>query len=252
MGAGVSDWRLARAVSQTGQLGVVSGTAVAAILARRLQLGDPVGHMRRALEHFPVPGIAAHALAEYFIPGGKPAGEPFKLTPLPNLHPSRDLVALTVLANFVEVFLAKEGHAGLVGINFLEKIQFPTLPSLFGAMLAGVDYVLMGAGIPRAIPGTLDQLAKGNAVKLKLDVEGALAGEEFYLDFDPAAFCGGSAPALKRPYFLGIVASATLAITLARKSNGVVDGFIVEGESAGGHNAPPRGCLLYTSPSPRD
>ena len=243
MGAGVSDWRLARAVSQAGQLGVVSGTAMAAILARRLQLGDPDGHMRRALENFPLPGVAAHVLAEYFIPGGKPAGEPFKLTPLPTLHPSPDYVALTVLANFAEVFLAKEGHAGLVGINFLEKIQFPTLPSLFGAMLAGVDYVLMGAGIPRAIPGTLDQLAIGGAVKLKLDVEGALPGEEFYLDFDPMAFCGGNCPPLKRPCFLGIVASATLAITLARKSNGTVDGFVVEGESAGGHNAPPRGAL---------
>jgi NAD(P)H-dependent flavin oxidoreductase YrpB (nitropropane dioxygenase family) len=43
--------------------------------------------------------------------------------------------------------------------------------------------------------------------------------------------------------FLGIVASATLAITLARKSNGQVNGFVVEGETAGGHNAPPRGAL---------
>ena len=84
---------------------------------------------------------------------------------------------MTVAANFVEVFLAKEGHAGLVGINFLEKIQFPTLPSIFGAMLAGVDYVLMGAGIPRSIPGVLDRLAKGAAVELKIDVEGALPGE---------------------------------------------------------------------------
>lgn len=247
MGAGVSDWRLARAVSQAGQLGVVSGTAVAAILARRLQTGDPDGHMRRALERFPVPGIAARVLAEYFIPGGKPATEPFKLTPLPTLNPGPDLIALTVLANFAEVFLAKEGHTGLVGINFLEKIQLPTLPSLFGAMLAGVDYVLMGAGIPRTIPGALDQLAKGGAVKLKIDVEGALPGEEFNTHFDPAAFCGGSAPVLKRPYFLGIVASATLAITLARKSNGVVDGFIVEGESAGGHNAPPRGPMQISA-----
>jgi nitronate monooxygenase len=32
-------------------------------------------------------------------------------------------------------------------------------------------------------------------------------------------------------------------MTLARKSNGRVDGFIVEGELAGGHNAPPRGPL---------
>jgi NAD(P)H-dependent flavin oxidoreductase YrpB (nitropropane dioxygenase family) len=243
MGAGVSDWRLARAVSRTGQLGVVSGTALASILIRRLQIGDPEGQMRRALEKFPIPGVAARILADHFIPGGKPANAPFKLTPLPGLNPGPDYVALTVAANFVEVFLAKDGHAGLVGINFLEKIQFPTLPSIFGAMLAGVDYVLMGAGIPRAIPGVLDKLARGESVALKIDVEGARPDEEFHSTFDPAAFCGGQAPQLKRPDFLGIVASATLAITLARKSNGQVNGFIVEGETAGGHNAPPRGAM---------
>jgi NAD(P)H-dependent flavin oxidoreductase YrpB (nitropropane dioxygenase family) len=241
MGAGVSDWRLARAVSQTGQLGVVSGTALGAILARRLQTGDPGGQMRHALEKFPVPGVAAKILADYFIPGGKPADEPFKLSPMPGLQPGPDFVALTVAANFAEVFLAKENHGGLVGINFMEKIQFPTLHSVFGAMLAGVDYVLMGAGIPRAIPGVLDRLARGEAVELKIDVESGLPGEEFHSKFDPAAFCGGRAPVLKRPFFLGIVASATLAITLARKSNGQVNGFVVEGETAGGHNAPPRG-----------
>lgn len=243
MGAGVSDWRLARAVSQTGQLGVVSGTALAAILVRRLQNGDADGRMRRALAQFPVPGVAARVLADYFIPGGKPASAPFKLTPLPGLDPGPDYVALTVAANFVEIFLTKEGHAGLAGINFLEKIQFPTLPSIFGAMLAGVDYVLMGAGIPRAIPGVLDRLARGEIVELKMDIEGGLPGEDFYSKFDPAAFCGGHAPLLKRPYFFGIVASATLAMTLARKSSGQVNGFVVEGETAGGHNAPPRGAL---------
>jgi nitronate monooxygenase len=243
MGAGVSDWRLARAVSRAGQLGVVSGTALACILARRLQVGDLDGQMRRGLEHFPVPGVAARIVADYYVPGGKPADAPFKLTPLPSLQPSPEFVALTVAANFVEVFLAKDGHDGLVGINFLEKIQFPTLPSIFGAMLAGVDYVLMGAGIPRSIPGVLDRLARGEAVELKIDVEGALAGEEFISQFDPAAFMSGPAPQLKRPNFLGIVASATLAMTLARKSNGHVDGFVVEGETAGGHNAPPRGPM---------
>lgn len=246
MGAGVSDWQLARAVSLTGQLGVVSGTALACILARRLQNGDVDGQMRRALSQFPVPGVAEKILADYFIPGGKAANSPFKLTPLPGLNPGPDYTALTVAGNFVEVLLAKENHGGLVGINFLEKIQFPTLPSIFGAMLAGVDYVLMGAGIPRTIPGILDQLAHGERVALNIDVEGALAGEVFLSHFDPANFCGGVAPKLKRPYFIGIVASATLAITLARKSNGAVAGFVVEGETAGGHNAPPRGALQLT------
>jgi NAD(P)H-dependent flavin oxidoreductase YrpB (nitropropane dioxygenase family) len=125
----------------------------------------------------------------------------------------------------------------------MEKLQFPALPSIFGAMLADVDYVLMGAGIPRAIPGILDQLARGETAALKIDIDGGLPGEEFHATFDPAAFCGGTAPKLKRPCFLGIVASATLAITLARKSSGQVNGFIIEGETAGGHNAPPRGPL---------
>jgi len=65
---------------------------------------------------------------------------------------------LMVAANFAEVFLAKEGHQGLVGINLLEKVQLTTLPSLFGAMLADVDYVLMGAGIPRQSPACLINL----------------------------------------------------------------------------------------------
>jgi NAD(P)H-dependent flavin oxidoreductase YrpB (nitropropane dioxygenase family) len=247
MGVAVSGWPLARAVSRAGQLGVVSGTALAVVLARRLQLGDPGGDLRRALDHFPFPKMAARVLERFFISGGKPPGTPFKLTPMPTLAPGPALVELTVVSNFVEVFLAKEGHDGLVGINFLEKIQLPTLSSLFGAILAGVDYVLMGAGIPRAIPGAMDLLARGQKAELRMDVEGALPGESFLSTFDPGEFCGGAVPELKRPLFLGIVSSATLAMTLARKANGRVDGFVVEGSTAGGHNAPPRGAMRLTT-----
>ncbi|MGE5611386.1 MAG: nitronate monooxygenase [Bacillota bacterium] len=243
MGVGVSGWALARAVAQQGQLGIVSGTALAVILARRLQLGDPGGHMRRGMQHFPVAGVAERILAKYYIPGGKPAGEPFKTCPFPAIQTDAELLELTVMGNFVEVFLAKEGHNGLVGVNYLEKVQIPTLPSLFGAMLAGVDYVLMGAGVPRAIPGVLDRLADGKAVQLRIDVSGTQPGEEPLYQFDPQAFCGGSLPPLKRPFFLAIISSATLATMLARKASGRVDGFIIEGRSAGGHNAPPRGPL---------
>lgn len=246
MGVAVSGWPLARAVSRLGQLGVVSGTALAVVLARRLQLGDPGGEMRQALAQFPFAPMAERVLAAYFIPGGKPASAPFKLTAMPTLRPRRELVELTVVANFVEVFLAKEGHQGLVGINYLEKIQLPTLPSIYGAMLAGVDYILMGAGIPRSIPGILDLFAKGQPASLPIEVSGALTGETHASVFDPKDFCGGAPRPLKRPLFLGIVASATLAITLARKASGRVDGFVVEGPTAGGHNAPPRGPLQLT------
>lgn len=247
MGAAVSDWRLARAVAKTGQLGVVSGTALATVLARRLQAGDADGACRRALASFPIPGVADRLLASYFVPGGLPPGSPYKLTPLPTLEYPPALLELTVAGNYVEVFLAREGHQGQVGINLLEKIQLPTLPSLYGAMLAGVDFVLMGAGIPRSIPGVLDRFAAGEPATLRIDVEGAAPGEEHLTSFDPAAFGGGTAPRLKRPHFLAIVSSATLALTLARKSNGRVDGFVIEAETAGGHNAPPRGPLQLSA-----
>ncbi len=110
-------------------------------------------------------------------------------------------------------------------------------------MLAGVDYVLMGAGIPRTIPGILDSLAHGEAVELSYHVEGAEPDEQYVTPFDPVAFCDGQLPWLERPKFLAIISSATLATMLARKATGYVDGFVVEGPTAGGHNAPPRGAL---------
>ena len=247
MWVAVSNWRLARAVSQLGQLGVVSGTALTVVLARRLQLGDPGGHMARALRSFPIPAMAERLMRSYFVPGGKSADAPFKPLPMPGVHPAASWFELTVAASFAEVFLAREGHDHPVGINLLEKIQIATLASLYGAMLAGVGYVLMGAGIPRSIPGVLDQFAAGAAADLKIDVEGAVAESEAVSRFDPQEFFQGTAPRLERPKFLAIVSSATLAITLARKSNGRVDGFVIESDLAGGHNAPPRGPMQLSA-----
>lgn len=242
MGVGVSSCTLARTVSKRGQLGVISGTGIATCLARRLQNGDPTGDLRRAIAAFPLPAVAQRMLNKYFVPNGIAPGAPYKLAPMPTINFSDGLNELTVLGAFVEVWLAKEGHSGVVGMNLLEKIQTPTLASLYGAMLADVDYILMGAGIPRFIPGALDNLAAGKPAEYRIDVEGAPSNEPYMSRFDPVAFAGDAPlPAVKRPKFLAIISSATLALTLARKSNGKVDGFIVEGPIAGGHNAPPRG-----------
>ena len=188
MGVAVSDWRLARAVSSEGQLGVVSGTAIDAVLVRRLQLGDPGGHIRRALDAFPIPGIVDDIRDRYFIQGGKAPEARFKQKPMGKLKLSRRLEDLLVVSNFVEVWLAKKGHTNPVGINFLEKIQAPTLPSLYGAMLAGVDHVLVDAGIPRAIPCILDRLAEGLPVEMKIDMKKATPEDDPYLRFDPAEY----------------------------------------------------------------
>jgi len=146
MGAGVSDWRLAHAVAAAGQLGVVSGTALDSILIRRLQDGDGDGAMRRALRAFPYPEMAKRILDDWYIEGGKDPNKPYRLKPMPVVDMNREDEVLLIVACFAEVYLAKEGHSGMVGINLLEKIQIPILPSLFGAMLADVDVVIMGGG----------------------------------------------------------------------------------------------------------
>ncbi|PXA04875.1 2-nitropropane dioxygenase [Coraliomargarita sinensis] len=246
MGAGVSDWRLARAVAKAGQMGVISGTALDTILIRRLQDGDPDGAMRRALGAFPYREMAERILNEWYTEGGKAPDAPYRLKPLPEVEMGRLDEELMIVANFAEVYLAKEGHDGWVGINLLEKIQLPTLPSLFGAMLAGVDVVIMGGGIPLAIPGVLDEMAQLRPVALKLHVVGADRSHEHKVEFHPGTHVPASQDRLKRPCFFPVVSSETLAKTLVRKASGRVDGLIVEHYSAGGHNAPPRRDGAYS------
>ena len=239
MGIGVSNWRLARAVGACGQMGVVSGTCIDTVFTRRLQDGDSDGSMRLALKEFPLQELAQKVLSKFFKPSGRAPGEPYQLL---SMHGLKDLPfreALSVLGAFVEITLAKMGNLSPVGINLLTKIQLPTLPTLYGAMLAGVDYVLMGAGIPKDIPHALDELAEGRRAVTKLDVQGG-AALSHELEFDPSQALGQASPKLNRPKFLAIVSSHSLATMLSKKSRGKVDGFIVEGPTAGGHNAPPR------------
>src|ERR1039457_6158001 len=230
MGVAVSNHRLARAVAMTGHLGVVSGTAIDLVLVRRLQDGDPDGEMRNAMAQFPVPAIAEQVLQRYFLPGGR-SERPYRGISMHShrdRHPTQDLL---VLAAFVEVLLAKRDHHGCIGINLLTKVQIPTVPTLFGAMLAGVDYVLMGAGIPREVPGILDRLAAMEPVETRLDVMGTSASASVpHLRFDPSRFDITTPP--RRPAFLPIVSSHSLASVLVRKASGQVQGFILEAPTA--------------------
>lgn len=243
MGIAVSNWALARAVAAAGQLGVVSGTAIDSVLVRRLQDGDPCGSVRRAMARFPIPDVAAYVQRRFFRPEGRLPGEPYRLLPMYRQATSPLRQQVTMLAAFVEVALAREGHDGMVGINLLTKVQMPNLATLYGAMLAGVNVVLMGAGIPRDIPGALDALSQHQAAAIRFDVEGLPSGRAESLTFDPHLHFPAAKGVLERPLFFPIVSAASLAQTLARKANGRVDGFVVEGPTAGGHNAPPRGPL---------
>lgn len=97
------------------------------------------------------------ALDMYFIEGGKALDKPYRSLPLWTMKPSRQNEEAAILGNYCEVWLAKHDDDGkpldgLVGMNLLTKVSLPTIHSLYGAMLAGVDYIIMGAGIPVKIP----------------------------------------------------------------------------------------------------
>jgi len=240
MGIAVSSWQLAREVSRLGQLGVVSGTALDGVVARRLQDGDEGGHIRRALRHFPSPAMADRILSAYFLPEGR-QGKPYRPHPTMSIDPGRNAIELAVIGNFVEVWLAKEGHDGVVGINLLEKVQTSTLTATFGAMLADVDYVIMGAGIPKEMPQLVTDFAAGRTGHYTIDVHNAT--KTYRASLDPVAVMGDELPTLNRPDFLAIVSLHVLASYLNRNDQIRPDGFIVEGPKAGGHSATPRGKM---------
>lgn len=239
MGIAVSSWQLAREVSLCGELGVVSGTALDGVLARVLQDGDVGGHRRRALAQFPSQAMAQRILDTYFIEGGRTVDEPYRPHPTLTITPSTAAIELSLVGNFSEVWLAKEGHGGEVGINMLEKVQTANASAILGAMLANVDYIIMGAGVPREIPRLLTEFAAGRTGNLTIDVAHATTVHRASLD--PVAHLGAELPTMRRPHFLAIVSLHVLADYLNRDPEIRPDGFIVEGPRAGGHSSPPRG-----------
>jgi NAD(P)H-dependent flavin oxidoreductase YrpB (nitropropane dioxygenase family) len=241
-----------------GGVGVVSGTALEYVYSRLLQNGDLGGHIRRAFDELArrQPLLAeslSNIFNKYCVEGGKSAESPYKLAPIWALRPAegpagrdsfwapaQEIQILTIAANFSEVWLAKEGHNGKVGINFLRKAERPLLWALYGAMLAGVDYVTVGAGNPAELPAIISELSAHGQASLLLKVHGAKSADgDFRMSIDPGSLVGPVAENLAQPRFLAIISSYTLAKALAENPATRPYGFIVEGQEAGGHNAPP-------------
>ncbi len=221
-------------------LGITSGTAAAHLLARRLQHGDT--RVRLALDALAAlaPSLAPEldALhAAYFVPGGKAASRPYKPVQGFGLDAPRWLQLLTIAANFATVRECKQDHDCAVGINYLQKIELSQLPALYGAVLAGVDYVCVGAGNPAAFPGFLRALARREPVEQEVHV--ARATKPHTIRFDPRAFGGDEVPERRPPRFLAIVSTCEQAEQLAGSEATRPFGFVFEGPTAGGHNAPP-------------
>lgn len=273
MGVYVSNWRLASAVAAERPgltAGTVSGTALDVVYVRLLQLGDPGGHVRRALTAFDAQfsvEIGRKICDRYFIAGGKAPAARFKNAPMHYVHAqngsyifpmpvqpaapvtltlAEDIVELLIATSFAEVWLAREGHAGRIFINFLRKIELPLIYAMYGAMLAGVDGIVVGAGNPDGLPAICSRLVNQEAVTSNLTVLYREAGEVFNIHFDPRQVAEGklAQQPLKRPAFLAIVSLESLVQALAQSPSKAPDGFIIEHHTAGGHNAGPQGLLV--------
>ena len=272
MGVYVSNWRLAKTVAMERPgitVGTVSGTALDVVFVRLLQLGDPGGHIRRALAAFDKQfgvAIGRKICERYFIEGGKAPTARFKNSPKQivyaqdggNVIPppdqqvgpvaltlDEDMVELLIATGFAEVWLAKEGHSGKIFINFLKKVELPLIYTMYGAMLAGVDGVIVGAGNPDGLPEVCSRLANNETVSSDLLVLYRESGETFNVPFDPRLVADGKLAQnpLRRPAFLAIVSLENLVIALAQSQTEAPDGFIIEHHTAGGHNAGPQGPL---------
>jgi nitronate monooxygenase len=273
MGVYVSNWRLARTVAMQRPgvtAGTVSGTALDIVYVRLLQLGDPGHHARRALhaldDTFGV-AIGSGIIERYFIDGGKAPGARFRSAPMQiastlggrqivpdptdaskamQLKLADDVIELLIATGFAEVWLAKQGHHGKIFINFLNKIELPLIYALYGAMLAGVDGIIVGAGNPEGLPALCKQLAEHAEVSHEISVVYRKTGEEFSLVFNPRQLAGGkfAARRLSAPVFLAIVSLERLVQALAESETAPPDGFIIEHHTAGGHNANPLGPMV--------
>lgn len=272
MGVYISNWRLAKAVAMDKPgvtAGTVSGTALDVVHVRLLQLGDPGGHLRRALAAFDTQfgvDIGKKILDKYFIEGGKAPGQRFKYGPpqtarakdgtrafaRPDGDPApvqftldKELIELLIATGFAEVWLAKEGHHGNIFINFLKKVELPLIFTMYGAMLAGVSGIVVGAGNPYGLPAITTSLAEHQAVTHDISMLYSEMGETFTLTFDPHEIGDGklTQEPLKRPAFLAIVSLENLVEALAQGQSEPPDGFIIEHHTAGGHNAAPQGPL---------
>ncbi|MGM0381670.1 MAG: nitronate monooxygenase [bacterium] len=241
MGIDVSGWELARAVALEGEIGTISGICLDTVMIRELQDGDPDNRIK-ALENYPDTEIVEEIIDKYYVDGGIAPEQSYKLLPV---HRAKSPVwnqRVLSAATFSEVIMAKEGHEGIIAMNLMAKLKRYTLAGLYGAMLAGIDRILMGAGIPAEEAKQVIKLARGEKASLQLEVDTSALEEDrsYHYKLDPANLLDNP-PEMEKPAFYPIVSSDGLARILNhRLAEEAIDGWIVERPVAGGHNAPPR------------
>lgn len=222
----------------------VSGTGAPLLITAILQAGDPGGHYRRILNEPPIQKIGEKIVEKYYRDPS--SNKRFIYAPNPSdlignrEARKKEVEELLVGSNYALVRRAKEGHNRPVAINLLTKIELTHLHELFGAQLAGVDIVVMGAGIPSQIPDVLDGNAAFRPTTYQVDVVNS--SRKYVMKFDPAVDIPlGNSSKPVRPNFVLVTSFTSLAQRMHKQ--GKIDGVVMENYMAGGHNAPPRGPL---------
>ena len=236
MGVRISGARLANAASRLGALGVVSGAALRHVVIEEIRAGNE--EVLRIAKRFPVSRYVDDLLA--WAPGGPKWSRP---APVDEVDPARAGLPqrLSTIAAFVEVMRAKEGHQGKVGVNVMWKCTLTVLPTILGAMLAGSDALLCGAGVPIELPDILRRFQAAEKVAYR-----PLTGTGTNVSFDASE--DGFGPLLASiptPRMIPILSNYAFPRRILdvweREQGGVRPfAFVLEDHRAGGHNAPPR------------
>lgn len=243
MGVRISSAYLARSTARLGALGVISSVGLRHIVAEEIRAGD-----QEAIEiarTFPIKRYVDELLE--FAPGGPKHG---CAVPMDHPNPTKGELPkrLSAICAYVEVMRAKLGHRGVVGINVMWKCSLTVLPSIYGAMLAGIDYLLCGAGVPMELPEIVRRIRAGEDMEY-LPLHGTDTNVRFNIseDASTAHVSRFAAPKLI-PILSNFAFPKRILDIWSREHNTRPDAFVLENHRAGGHNAPPRNKVSFSEP----
>jgi len=236
MGVHISCARLANVTARLGALGVVSGVGLRHIVAEQVRSGDQ--ETIEIAHTFPFKRYVDE-LMEFAKGGGR------HNRPVPMDHPDELKGAiskrLSVIAAYIEVMKAKKGHCGKIGVNVMWKCALTVLPTIYGAMLAGVDALLCGAGVPMELPDIVQKIRSGmnmayhplhgTSTHVRLDIS----------EDNPENYLKRIKPPKLMPILSNFAFPKRIMDIWERQYQGVKPfAFVLENHLAGGHNAPPR------------
>lgn len=242
MGVHISSARLANATARLGALGVVSSAGLRHTVIEEVRRGD--SDVIAIAKTFPFPHYVDELLA--FAPGNRKQNHAVPVDvpdPKRAAYPRR----LSTIVAYVEVMRAKRGHRGQVGINVMWKCALTVLPSIYGALLAGVDVLLCGAGVPMELPDIVTKLRAGENLSYA-----PLTGGTTHVALDigqdePQELLSWFASPKLIPILSNFAFPKRLLDTWQKTYGAAPAAFVLENHAAGGHNAPPRNKSEFTA-----